>query len=216
MKLTAIGILLVLTTTYSFGQQCLECKKKFDRLIEIEQQDQVSDSELDESLRIAKELYDMRYTDYIDSISNNTIHVSKNLTHTFASITRKRCETKGVSYYLDYLEFTSGSAEEERSFGLERLFKECPETVLQMTGQSYILDIAWGFVNNRAYGPIDPFENNGHKAMTVYANSPQMELNSNNYKEIFNKTYPTLTSNEAYSEEIKLLLKKIAEILKEE
>ena len=216
MKLTASIILLALTTTFSFGQQCLECRKKFDRLIEIEQQDHVSDSELDESLQIAKDLYEKRYTDYIDSISNNTIHVSKNLTHTFANITRKRCESKGVSYYIDYLIFTSGSAEEERSFGLERLFKECPETVLQTTKQSYILDIAWGFVNNRLYGPIDPFEDDGYKAMTVYENSPRTELNSDNYKEIFHQTYPTLTSNEAYSEEIKLLLKKIAEILEEE
>lgn len=215
MKQITSIILLSLIATLGFGQECLECKKKFDRLIEIEQQERTSDSHLKESLSIAKELYEKRYFDYIDSISNNTIHVSKNLTHTFANITRKRCDSTGVSYYLKYLDITTGSAEEERSFGLERLFKKCPETVLQQIDRPLFEDLAWGFVNNRYYGPIAPFENDGYKTMTVYEDPPEQTLNSENYIEIFNETYPTLKTNETHSDDIKLLLKKIAEMLEE-
>lgn len=215
MKLIAIIILITLTTSFSFGQQCAECKKKFDRLIAIEQQDDISDLQLNESLKIAKELYEKRYVDYIDSISKRTIYVSKNLTHTFASITRKRCDSIGVSAYLNYLSFTSGSVEEERSFGLEQLFQKCPETVIKQIGQSYIEQLAWGFVNNRYYGPVDPFEDDGFKAMTVYKKA-EPKLNAENCREIFNMTYPTLVETNKYTEFIELLLMEIYEILKDE
>ena len=216
MKLIVGIVFLTLSSAICYGQQCLDCKKSFDRLIEIEQQDQISDSELNESLEIVTELYKKGYTDYIDSVSNNTSYVSKNLTHTFCIITRKRCDTKGVNYYLNYLQVTTGSAEEERSFGLERLFKDCPETVLDKLDQSYFGDLAWGFVNNRLYGPDDPFEDDGFKAMTFYDSAPERKLTLDNYNDIFNETYPTLTSNENYSEDIKLILQKIAEILEHE
>ncbi len=208
-----IILLLLLTANYSFGQPCLECKQKFDRLIAIEAQDMISDSDLEEGLGIAKELYERSCVDYIDSIANNMAYGSINLTHTFASIAKKRCDSVGVSYYLNYLNFTSSSAEEERSFGLERLFKECPETVLEQIDQSFFGDLAWGFVNNRYYGPVDPFEDYGYKALTDYRNSIEPILNTKNYIEIFNETYSTLIKAEKYPDEIKMLLKKIAEIL---
>ena len=62
----------------------------------------------------------------------------------------------GVDYYFDYMMLTKGSAEEERSFALERLFVKYPEIVLNRIGKDndFLNHLTWGFLNNRYYGSI--------------------------------------------------------------
>ena len=213
MKVSVSTLLFTLTALFSFGQQCFECKENFDRLIEIEEEQKISTSALKESWALTKNLYEKGYIDYNDSISKNTIYVSQSLTHAFSNIIRKRCDSLSISYYLMYLDMTTGSAEEERSFGLERIFKRCPETVLDQIDPAYFDELAWGFINNRFYGSKSPLDKEDYIAMTINNNPPKPVLNKENYALIFNETYPTLTSNKKFSEEIKLLLKKIKENL---
>jgi hypothetical protein len=129
---------------------------EFDKLLMIKEKSKINQTDLEKSWQITKKLYNLSYTDYIDSIANNTSYISHSLTRTFSDICIKTGGKPGVDYYFNYLTLTKGSAEEERSFALERLFVKYPEIVLNKIGkESYLLDdLTWGFLNNRCYGQL--------------------------------------------------------------
>lgn len=144
----------------TYAQQCDFCKFKFDYLLNVLKQKKLSQTELQNCWLIVKDLYRARYTDYIDSIANNTSYVSHSLTKTYSEICIKTEGSVSVDYFFKYMTLTEGSAEEERSFSLERLFVKFPEIVLKHIGKNEeLLDaLTWGFLNNRAYGSNNPFE----------------------------------------------------------
>lgn len=191
-------IMLILTIAISlFGQQCDSCKKEFDELLVIMNKSKVGQTDLEKSWQITKKLYYLRYTDYIDSVANRTSYVSHSLTRTFSEICIKSGGKLGVDYYFNYLNLTKGSAEEERSFALERLFVQYPGIVLNKIGNDndFLDDLTWGFLNNRYYGAINPFENYEFTAMTVYENRPKPMLTKENCKEIFFETNPSMKTH---------------------
>ena len=123
-----------------------------------------------------------------------------------------------MDYYFKYLDFTKGSAEEERSFALERLFVKFPEIVFNRIGKNEELlnDLTGGFLNNRYYGAKNPFENNDYIAMTVYENGPNQILNKDNCKDIFYETNPSLKAKyNDYKFQIDYIINASIESLKE-
>ena len=182
-----------------YGQQCSECRKDFDVLIKILKTDKVNPKELEISWQITTKLYKLNYTDYIDTVINNVGYISHSLTKTFSDICIKSGRQLGVDYYLKYLNFTEGSAEEERLYALERIFVKFPELVLNTIGQDTLLlsDISWGFRVNRFYGPKSHYANKDYNAITVYDNAPKPILNIDNCRKIFFETNPSL--KEKYS-----------------
>lgn len=177
-----------------FGQQCDSCKKEFDTLLIIKNKSTINQTDLEKSWQITKKLYHLKYTDYIDSVVNRTSFISHSLTRTFSDICIKIGGNLGVDYYFDYMMLTKGSAEEERSFALERLFVKYPEIVLNRIGKDndFLNHLTWGFLNNRYYGSINPFETENYTAMTVYEKVPKPKLNKDNCKSIFFETNPSL------------------------
>ena len=218
MKKSFLIILFSLSfASISLGQQCDSCKLEFDKLLLIKNKTQVSSADLEKSWQISKKLYSLNYT-YYDSIVNNEKYIIHSLTKTFSDICIKAQANLGVDYYLKYLDFTNGSAEEERSFALERLFVKFPEIVLDKIGQNEDLlnDLVWGFVNNRYYGAKNPFDNNDFTAMTVYENGPKPILNENNCESIFFDTNPSLKKKyKDYQSQIDYIITASIEILKE-
>ena len=198
VKLNLIIILLLTSISInSFGQQCDSCNREFDKLLVIKVKEKINQNDLENCWQIASKLYNLRYYDYIDSVRNNTSYVSHSLTKTFSDICIKTDGKLGVDYYFKYLSLTHGSAEEERSFSLERIFVKFPELVLNKIGidTSLLDDLTWGFLNNRYYGAINPFEDEDYTAMTVYENGPKQTLNKDNCKSIFFETNPSLKDN---------------------
>lgn len=188
------SLIILLASINSIGQQYDTYKQKFDTLLIILEQNKINKTDLYKSWEITRNLYSVRYTDYIDSIVNRTSYVSHSLTRTYSDICIKIGDNIGVKYYFKYMELTIGSAEEERSFGLERLFVKYPEIVLQQIGnnEGLLNSLTWGFLNNRYYGAKNPFENDEYTAMTVYENGPKPILNKDNCKDIFFETNPSL------------------------
>jgi hypothetical protein len=182
-----------------YSQQCYEFRKDFDVLIKILKTDKVNPKVLEISWQITKKLYKLNYTDYIDTVINNVGYISHSLTKTFSDICIKAGGQLGVDYYLKYLNFTDGSAEEERLYALERIFVKFPELVLNTIGQDTLLlsDISWGFRVNRFYGPKSHYANKDYNAITVYDNAPKPILNIDNCRKIFFETNPSL--KEKYS-----------------
>ncbi|MCX7735702.1 MAG: hypothetical protein N2319_03215 [Candidatus Kapabacteria bacterium] len=217
-KITFIFIIISYLTVNLFGQQCDSCKKEFDILFVIKEKPKISQTDLENSWQITQKLYDLGYTDYIDSVANRTSFVSHSLTRTFSDICIKAGGNLGVDYYLSYLLFTNGSAEEERSFALERLFVKFPEIVLEKIGNDYDLlnDLTWGFVNNRYYGAVNPFENDDYTTMTLYENGPKPILNKDNCKSIFFETNPSMrTKYNDYKYQIDYIINTAIENLNE-
>lgn len=218
MTKTFLIILFILSFAYlSLGQHCDSCKLEFDKLLLIKNKVQVSSVDLEKSWQITSKLYSQNYTDY-DSIINNEKYTIHSLTKTYSDICIKAQANLGVDYYLKYLAFTNGSAEEERSFALERLFVKFPEIVFDKIGQNQGLldDLVWGFVNNRYYGAKNPFDNNDFTAMTVYENGPKPILNQDNCESIFFETNPSLKEKyKDYQSQIDYIITASIEILKE-
>jgi hypothetical protein len=215
---TLILFLISIFTINVYGQQCDSCKKEFDKLLMIKEKTKVSQTDLEKSWQITKKLYNLKYTDYIDSVANRTSYVSHSLTRTFSVICIKTSGKIGVDYYFNYLTLTKGSAEEERSFTLERLFVKYPEIVLNKIGKDNDLlnDLTWGFLNNRYYGAINPIEDKDYSAMTVYDNGPKPILNKDNCKSIFFETNPLMkTKYNDYKYQIDYIINTAIESLKE-
>ena len=194
-----IIIFTLICTIYSFGQQCDSCNFNFDKLLRLKMKENINKTDLENGWQIAKKLYTLRYTDYIDSVSNNASYISHSLTRTFSDLCINAGEQIGVDYYFKYLTFTNGSAEEERCFGLERLFVKFPLIVLNQIGKNedFLNDLTWGFLNNRYYGSKNPFEHEDYTAMTVNENGPKPILTKDNCKSIFFETNPTLKAKYA-------------------
>jgi len=217
-KINLTLLLILALTIRTFGQQCDSCKDEFDRLLIIKNKEKVNLNDLENSWQIAKKLYNLRYIDYVDRIANNTRYVSHSLTRTFSGICIKAGGNAGVDYFFNYLTLTNGSAEEERSYALERLFVEYPEIVLNRIAKNNELlnDLTWGFLNNRYYGVKNPFENNDYIATTLNENKPTPILKKDNCKSIFFETNPSLKAKyNDYKYQIDYIINKAIENLKE-
>ena len=176
------------------GQRNEKYQLKFDSLLNILKQNKISQSDINNSFIITKELYKLHYTNYFDTVNNSTNYVTHSLTKVFSDICIKFGDSSGVDYYLKYMKFTDGSCEEERSFALERLLVKYPETLLKQVGKNTKLlnDLIWGFVNNRYNGAKNPQEDEDFTAMIVYEKKPKPILNKDNCKKIFFQTNPRL------------------------
>jgi hypothetical protein len=195
MKIATLTFLFIsLSSVKTFGQQCESCKKEFDTLLLFKGKSIVSETDLEKSWQITRKLFNLRYTDYIDCIADESRYVSHSLTKTFSDICIKAGGKLGVEYYLKYWHLSKGSAEEERSFALERIFVRNPEEVLNQIGRDndILEDLTWGFLNNRYYGAKNPFEDTEYSALTVYEAGPKPILNKMNCKSIFFETNPVL------------------------
>lgn len=191
---TLILILICFFAVNTFAQQCDLCKRDFKLLLIIKDKSEINSTDLEMSWEITKNLYNIKYTDYIDSVSKGTSYVSHSLTRVFSDICLMADSILGVDYYFKYLSLTNGSAEEERSFAFERIFVKYPEIVLNKIGDNkeWLNYITWGFINNRYYGAVNPYENEEYTALTVYENTPEPVLNKTNCELIFFETNPTL------------------------
>ncbi len=195
MKITSLILTFILVFKGGlYGQQCSDCRKDFDVLLVILKKSKVNPMELEKSFQITKKLYNLRYTDYIDTVVNNVDYISHSLTKTFGDICIKAGGQLGIDYYLKYFNFTDGSAEEERDYALERILVKFPELVLNTVGKDTLLlsAISWGFYVNRAYSHRSQNANKDYNAITAYDNEPKPILNVDNCRKIFFETYPSL------------------------
>jgi hypothetical protein len=213
MRHIMLILLILFTNGGVIGQQ--PCGQKlFERLSSISKKVEISDKEFIESTGIVNKLDSIHCNDYI-VIINGEQYGESTLTFLFGTICLKCNSTKAVIGFIKYRKLHTGSAEEELSFSLERLFIKRPDDVLKYGG-SLLDDLAWGFVNNHYYGVKDPFENDPNKAFTKYENPPKRVLYQNNYKEMFFLVNPTLKSNYTkYQKQIDYLLNEIFKLLKE-
>jgi hypothetical protein len=217
-KICLIIVLVFVLKFSTFGQQCDSCKKSFDKLLEISNKEKISQSDMENSLQITKKLYKDRYTDYIDSIVNKNTYESYNLTRTFTKICLKADGRLGVDSYLNYLAFSSGSAEEDRSFCFERIFVKFPEIVLSRIEKNNTLldELVWGFLNNRLYGAKNQNDEDEFSSISIKEKSQTEVLNKDNCKSIFFETNPSLVSKyDNYRYQIDYIINNSIESLKD-
>lgn len=216
-RLSLIWILIASLSINLFGQRCDSCKIEFDKLLIIKEKSVISQADLEISWQITQKLYKLQYVDYIDTI-NGAEYLIHSLTRTFSDICIKAGGQSGVDYYFNYLDFTSGSSEEERSFALERLFVKYPEIVLNKIGEdySYLDHLVWGFVNNRFYGAVNPYEEDDYTAITFHVNGPKPVLNKGNCRAIFFETNPVMKEKyDGYKNQIDYIINEAIALLKE-
>jgi hypothetical protein len=151
--------------------------------------------------KVVDSLWKHHCYDYVKTVNEESYGITT-LTLEFGKICIKANSDIAVNAYIDYLNKNKGSAEEQLSFSFENIFVKRPESVLlniskqdSITRDRLLSSLAWGFVNNRMYGAIDPAQDDPFKAMTVYNNPPKPILNSRNYKSIYfslNPNFKTL------------------------
>jgi hypothetical protein len=141
--------------------------------------------------KVVDSLWKHHCYDYVKTINEENYGITT-LTLEFGKICVKTNSDIAVKAYIEYLNKNKGSAEEQLSFSFENIFVKRPENVLlyiskedSVTQDRLLSSLAWGFVNNRMYGAIDPAQDDPFKAMTVYDKPPKTILNSTNYKTIY-------------------------------
>jgi hypothetical protein len=210
MKKVIIALLIIQATTLSACKQQTDThKNQFDQLLTILNKENILKDDMLESWEIVRELYLNNYMFYIDSVKDGISYTSHSLSKTYSDICIKAGNNTGIDYYFKYMDLTSNSAEEERSFALERIFVQYPEIVLNKIGKNEDLlnDLTWGFINNRYYGAQNPFDNKDYTAITTSDTSNIPKLNKDNCKDIFYETNPGLKNKyEKYKYQIDYII----------
>lgn len=176
-----IFILVSTIAINAFGKQSDYCRKEFDKLLIISNKTKPKKTDLENSWLIAKKLYNLNYTNYIDSVANGANYSKCTLSETFCEICNKVGGRFGVRYCINYLNMIKGSALDIfSSLPFDELFSRYPEIVLDQIGKNrYLLDVLiWGFYNCRRF---NNFNIEGRRI-----------LNEHNCKYEFFKAYPSL------------------------
>jgi hypothetical protein len=143
-----------------------------------------------------------------------------NLAYLFADLVIKSKSSDSLKKYLDYYTIST-SADEEIAFSFERIFKEKPILIFHEIRNydnewetKFLEAISWGFINNRLYGPINPYEKQRFHENNTIQTYAQRVLTKENYKDIFFKTYPALIQNkDVYGEYINIMFSFISKNL---
>ncbi len=207
--------IFILSSGLTFGQGNCD-PKDFELLKSACSKRTMTETEFTTYLTTVRKLEGSKYTDYVQK-KNDQEYVETGLTFLFGQLCLIAQSDKSVQEYIGYLKRNSGSAEEQRSFSFECLFKQNPERVLSLikSDQELLDHLVWGFMSNRLYGVNDPYQKDPSKAYTVYEKEPKRVLTTQTYKDIFYKTYPSLKNNKVYSKQIDYLLTTICAGLKE-
>jgi hypothetical protein len=189
-------LLLALQTNSYCQENCDSTLFKF--LMESGNKKSLTLVEFQKCKKIVDSLWKHQCYDYVKTINEENYAITT-LTLEFGKICVKANSDIAVKAYIEYLNKNKVSAEEQLSFSFENLFVKRPESVLiniskqdSVTKERLLSSLAWGFVNNRMYGAIDPNQDDPFKAMTVYDKPPKRILNSTNYKNIYFSLNPNL------------------------
>jgi len=208
MKLRTIIFLLFSVAFFNVNGQNNCDPKDFRKLISISKSKAISDSEFKSTMIIVKRLEKNRCWDY-DIKKNGQDYAVNSLTYLFGEICLIKNDSSAIQEYINYMKRNTSSAEEQIGFSFEHLFVKQPEIVLSLIDyDTELLDqLAWGFINNRYYGPIDPYEKEPNKAFFISANNPKPVLNASNYKTIFYQVNPKVKElNKRFKKQIDYLL----------
>lgn len=123
------------------------------------------------------------------------------ITALFGRLCQKSPSPKAAEYFIRYRLMNANSADEEFQLVLERVFVSKPTaTMAYIKGQPdttrtmLLDDIVWGFLSNRIYGPIDPFEGRSvHRVMPGETMPPEV-LNRRTYRQVFQRLSPHMES----------------------
>ncbi len=186
----------------------------FTKLIDVSNQSKITTSDFLTCELIVDTLdkYDCMYYEKDEALITS-------LTFLFGKICYEVNTDSSIKAFLDYHIKHIGFAEEQISFSFENLFTLRPKLILDeilktdTVSQNDLLgSLAWGFINNRAYGVEDPYADNPFKTLTASNNHPNPIINRNNYKEIFYQTHPeTKNLYSEYRNQYDYIFSKIAE-----
>lgn len=213
--------ILIICSFLSIVEPAFTCDSTmFKTLIDYSSNEYISEKEF----LICKDLVDSLWAqgcdDYLKRINNQNVAITS-LTYTFGKICYIANSELATKSYIEYLLKNKKSAEEQLSFSFEYLFTLKPNVILREISklneddQEFLLrQLVWGFINNRSYGIVDPYENNPYKAFTYYRNPPEIILDTTNYKEIFAKVNPSIQNNTEFAGSIEYILEEIYNWLK--
>lgn len=177
----------------------------------------ITEDEFTSYLETVRKLENNKCFDYVHK-KNGQEYIETGLTYLLGRLCVVANTKRAIQEYVSYLNRTTGSAEEQRSFSFEYLFQKNPEAVLSIVqSDKELLDhLVWGFINNRRYGVNDPYETEPNKAYIVREKEPQPVLTQSTCQDIFYKTYPGLKNNNTYSKQTAYLLTSIKSALEED
>jgi hypothetical protein len=220
MKNAMVLLLTLLVYTNSICQENCD-SALFKQLIKYGNSKTLSLEDFQKCQTIVNQLWVQHCYDYLKVINNENYRLTS-LTYEYGRICLKANPDYAINAFIDYIIDNKNSAEEQIDFSFEKLFVKYPKRVLidmskfdSDTKNDLLWRLSWGFVNNRCYGPIDPFDDNPFKAMTVYNNPPKVVLDSTNYKNIYFSLNPEIkVAYLTFKNEIELVLSHILTMIR--
>ena len=169
-----------------------KCARSADQLYRYARNPNVTDLILEASYKLVMDFPPKCVNgDVVIDIDGKATNVGT-VTRLFARVCQKSQSASAAGFFVKYRIANWESADEEFSLALERVFVSKPGAMLALVRTQpdsvraqLLNDIVWGFLTNRTYGPVDPFEESGVKKLAPGEKLPQEVLNRKNYKVIF-------------------------------
>jgi hypothetical protein len=198
-----------------------KCQRPIDQLYRYASRPAITDEILEAATGIAMLLPEKCISDELVVEDQGKKFSVGSATRLFCRICRKSTSQSAVESFVRYRVLNWESADEEFSLSVERVFVSKPEAMLRYirtqpdTIRTQLLnDIVWGFLSNRVYGPVDPFEERGRHSLKPGEPMPQEVLNKKNYKQIFFNLHPGMRSLwDKYAWEYDVILTKVGKYL---
>src|SRR6185312_9280034 len=144
----AILFTALLSSSLSLFAQT-SCDQQFKRLLIFSKKDKVSDTEFLTVLQMVKKMELQQCSDYVVS-KNGEVIIDETLASLFGKICLTGNSRNAIKAYIEFVKRNMGSADEEMSILLEKLFVKHPQYVLSIVGydKDLLNQLEWGFVNN--------------------------------------------------------------------
>ncbi len=178
-----------------------KCQRPADQLYRYSICPVVTESVLKAATKIALGLPEKCLKDEVFIDSEHKRFSVGSVTRLYSRICQKSTSPAAAVAFAQFRVQNWHSADEEFSLSMERVFVSKPEPMLRFiraqsdsVRRQLLNDITWGFLTNRVYGPVDPYEEKGRQRFTPGEPMPQEVLNKRNYRQIFYNLHPDMKS----------------------
>ena len=211
MPQTLTVLLALLSVTSSLPRRC---QRPAEQIYRYSTKPVITEAVLRAATEVALDISEKCINSEVYIEHNRKSFAVGSVTRLYGRICQKSSSPAAVAAFVRYRVQHWHSADEELSLAMERVFVSKPEATLRYirtqpdsVRKQLLNDITWGFLSNRVYGPVDPYEEFGRRTFAPGERIPQEVLNRKNYRQIFLNLHPGIKAlGDTYAREFEIIL----------
>jgi len=212
MRIAALALSVLVITLTSGRKNCL---RQSEELLRYSNLLSVSDSVLVRSTAIVRKISGRCARDGMSVVRDGRRLEAGSVIGVYGRICEKSVTKMGAETFIAFRLENWASGDENYALALERIFARRPDVVLEKISRlddslkvPVLNEIVWGFINNRRFGPVDPFGDETYRPVQPREIEPKEVLNKFTFRGIFFDLNPKMHAlDDAYGHEIRYILK---------